>query len=133
MTTFALHQPILSPSGIEHAVALRLTPATKSDLDSPTASSSTSTRRALCNIVTARSNHLRIYEVLEEPSKIDVEKENERERVQGIRKGTEAVEGEVEMDEQGEGFVNMGSVKVFLSLVMSLSPLHNIFLLPHPA
>lgn len=29
-----------------------------------------------------------------------------------MRRGTEAVEGEVEMDEQGEGFVNMGAVKV---------------------
>ena len=29
-----------------------------------------------------------------------------------MRKGTEAVEGEVEMDASGEGFVNMGTVKV---------------------
>jgi cleavage and polyadenylation specificity factor subunit 1 len=29
-----------------------------------------------------------------------------------VRRGTEAVEGEVEMDEGGEGWVNMGSVKV---------------------
>jgi len=27
-----------------------------------------------------------------------------------VRRGTEAVEGEVEMDEQGEGFVNISQV-----------------------
>lgn len=38
-----------------------------------------------------------------------------------MRRDTEAVEGEVEMDRQGEGFVNMGSVKVILDTLLSMS------------
>ena len=60
----------------------------------------------------ARSHFLHIFEVREEPQPISTLKDDERERRARVRKGTEAVEGEVEMDASGEGFVNMGSVKV---------------------
>ena len=36
-----------------------------------------------------------------------------------MRKGTEAVEGEVEMDASGEGFVNMGTVKVNSEIILT--------------
>ena len=104
----ALRHEILPPSGVEFSACLRLTPATASD--SPTTSQTVG--RALFNVVVARSNFLRIFEVREEPQPISSTKDDERERRARVRKGTEAVEGEVEMDASGEGFVNMGSVKV---------------------
>lgn len=39
-------------------------------------------------------------------------------RPMGSRKDTEAVEGEVQMDGEGEGFVNMGTVKVIRSAIL---------------
>ncbi|KAF7292889.1 Cleavage and polyadenylation specific protein [Mycena indigotica] len=53
----ALHQEILPPSGVQFAVTLRLTPSPLQ---------STSTRHTLCNLVVARSNFLRIFNVVEE-------------------------------------------------------------------
>ena len=103
----ALRHEILPPSGVEFAACLKLTPSTVSS----TASSST-TPKALYNVVVARSNLLRIFEVREEPPPVSQKKEDERERRASVRKGTEAVEGEVEMDGSGEGFVNVGIVKV---------------------
>nr|GAT45957.1 cleavage and polyadenylation specific protein [Mycena chlorophos] len=50
----ALHHEILPPSGVQFAVTLRLTPQ------------SASTRRTVCNLVVARSNFLRVFEVCEE-------------------------------------------------------------------
>ena len=104
----ALRHEILPPSGVEFSACLKLTPATASG--SPTTSQTVG--RALFNVVVARSNFLRIFEVREEPQPISSAKDDERERRASVRKGTEAVEGEVEMDASGEGFVNMGSVKV---------------------
>ena len=109
----ALRQEILPPSGVEFAACLRLLPTTRSD-SSNLPGPSTITGRALFNVVVARSNHLRIFEVREEPAPISSQKEDEKERRASVRKGTEAVEGEVEMDASGEGFVNMGSIKVNL-------------------
>lgn len=106
----ALRQEILPPSGVEFAACLRLLPSTRADSKLP--GPSTISGRALFNVVVARSNHLRIFEVREEPAPISSQKEDEKERRASVRKGTEAVEGEVEMDVSGEGFVNMGSIKV---------------------
>ncbi|KAF5351191.1 hypothetical protein D9756_008185 [Leucocoprinus leucothites] len=105
----ALQQEILPASGVEFATSLRLLPSTRHDLST---SSSSSVRheiaaRVLCNVVVARSNILRIFEVREEPAPVPTQTDDERERKGKTRRGTEAVEGEVEMDEQGEGFVNI--------------------------
>ncbi|KAH0581631.1 hypothetical protein H2248_011332 [Termitomyces sp. 'cryptogamus'] len=102
----ALRQEILPPSGVEFATSLRLTPSTLEELPTPP---NATTRhefaaRALCNVVIARSSILRIFEVREEPVVPQVDDERERKKA---LKGTEAVEGEVAMDEQGEGFVNI--------------------------
>ncbi|KAF5380083.1 hypothetical protein D9615_006209 [Tricholomella constricta] len=102
----AFRQEILPPSGVEFATSLRLTPSTLGELRTPP---NATTRhefaaRALCNVVVARSSLLRIFELREEPAPPQVNDERERKRV---RRGTEAVEGEVEMDEQGDGFVNI--------------------------
>ena len=43
---------------------------------------------------------------------MDAQREEERERKAAVRRGTEAVEGEVEMDTDGEGFINLGKIKV---------------------
>ncbi|KAG6864394.1 hypothetical protein C0991_009920 [Blastosporella zonata] len=102
----ALRQEILPPSGAEFATSLRLTPSTLGELRTPP---NATTRhefaaRALCNVVIARSSLLRIFEVREEPAVPQVDDERERKKA---LKGAEAVEGEVEMDEHGEGFVNI--------------------------
>jgi cleavage and polyadenylation specificity factor subunit 1 len=107
----AIHQEILPPSGVEFATCMKLTPSTVTQ-NGP--SGSQTSKRVLFNIVVARSNVLRVFEVCEEPAPISQQKEDERERRASVRKGTEAVEGEVAMDGSGEGFVNMGTVKVNL-------------------
>jgi cleavage and polyadenylation specificity factor subunit 1 len=103
----ALRHDILPPSGVEFATTLKLTPSTATGF-----SSQETGPRVLSNVVVARSNLLRIFEVWEQPRQISTLIEDERERRADVRRGTEAVEGEVEMDEGGEGWVNMGSVKV---------------------
>ncbi|KAI0777316.1 CPSF A subunit region-domain-containing protein [Trametes elegans] len=103
----ALRQEILPPSGVEFAACLKFTPSTLSDSGPSTSQGG----RTLFNVVVARSNLLRIFEVREEQAPISTQKEDERDRRATVRKGTEAVEGEVEMDASGEGFVNMGTVK----------------------
>ncbi|KAI0259707.1 CPSF A subunit region-domain-containing protein [Gloeopeniophorella convolvens] len=109
----ALHQEILPPSGVEYATTLKLTPSTLTEAATPSTSTShgQSSPGALYNIVVARANILRVFEVREDPAPISPQLEDERQRRADVRRGTEAVEGEVEMDGQGEGFVNMGSVK----------------------
>ncbi|OJA10745.1 hypothetical protein AZE42_07268 [Rhizopogon vesiculosus] len=102
----ALRHDILPPSGVEFATTLKLTPSTVVGSSGQETGS-----RVLCNVVVARSNLLRIFEVWEQPPQISTHIEDERERRAHVRRGTEAVEGEVEMDEGGEGWVNMGSVK----------------------
>jgi len=62
----------------------------------------------MCNLVVARSSLLRIFEVREEPA--PVVKDEEKDRTLTVRRGTEAVEGEVEMDEQGDGYINIAKV-----------------------
>lgn len=103
----ALRHDILPPSGVEFATTLKLTPSTITG-----SSSQDKLPRVLTNVVVSRSNLLRIFEVWEQSPQISTYIEDERERRAHVRKGTEAVEGEVEMDEGGEGWVNMGSVKV---------------------
>lgn len=113
----AIHQEILPASGVEFATCLKLLPSTTAwSLSSPPNPSARTelASRALFNVVVARSNILRIFEVREEPVPILSQNEAERERRATVRKGTEAVEGEVEMDEQGDGFLNLGAVKVNL-------------------
>ncbi|KAF9448151.1 hypothetical protein P691DRAFT_801258 [Macrolepiota fuliginosa MF-IS2] len=105
----ALHQEILPASGVEFATSLKLLPSALQDLSaSPIANIRHElAARVLCNVVVARSNLLRIFEVREEPAPVSTHADDERERKGKTRRGTEAVEGEVEMDEQGEGFVNI--------------------------
>ncbi|KAL4078098.1 CPSF A subunit region-domain-containing protein [Scleroderma yunnanense] len=98
----ALRHDILPPSGVEFAVALKLTPAARPTNHVPS---------SFLNIVTARSNVLRVYDVREQPFIASNHVESEREKRAHIPKGTEPVEGEIEMDQEGEGWVNMGSVK----------------------
>ncbi|KDQ53751.1 hypothetical protein JAAARDRAFT_136615 [Jaapia argillacea MUCL 33604] len=111
----ALHQELIPASGIEYATSLNLTPSTITDHAVPAQPNNAArhelTPRVLCNVVVARSNLLRIFEVREEPAPILEGVEDEREKRGRMRRGTEAVEGEMEMDQQGEGFVNMGAVK----------------------
>lgn len=95
-----LRRELLPPSGVEYATSLNLIPNTlRGD---------SSGKKTFRNLVVARSSYLRIYEIREEPAPLPM--------VENVgtsgRKGTEAVEGEVEMDHQGEGFVNVGVVKV---------------------
>ena len=109
----ALRSEILPPSGVQFACSLKLLPCLVSrnrpGLDG-------TNRKALCNVVVAYSHLLRIYELVEEPIPIQVlaSQGATRDGWSRVKKDTDAVEGEVEMDTQGEGFVNMGAVKVAL-------------------
>lgn len=120
----ALHQEILPPSGVEYAATLKLTPATLADSAVPSTSTSHphSYQGALYNVVVARANILRIFEVTETPAPMS-QYQDEQNRRTDVPRGTEAVEGEVEMDTQGEGFVNMGSVQVTINIYVNDSPL----------
>lgn len=105
-----LRQEILPASGVEFATSLRLTPSAL-----PPNLSNVSTRhefvsRVLCNVVVARSSLLRIFEVREEAAPIQPQVDDERERRANVRRGTEAVEGEVAMDMQGDGYINIAKV-----------------------
>ena len=130
----ALYQEILPPSGVEYATTLKLTPATLSDSAVPSTSTShpRPSQGALYNVVVARANILRIFEVAENPAPISFQHQDEPNRRADVLRGTEAVEGEVEMDSQGEGFVNMGSVKVTSNIYVDPSPLPNDSHLPLP-
>lgn len=103
----ALRQEVLPPSGVEFATCLRLTPHCLND---PVSARHEFVSRVICNLVVARSNLLRIFEVREEPAPVHVQAEDERDRRAAVRRGTEAVEGEVEMDREGDGFINIGKV-----------------------
>lgn len=117
----ALRQEILPPSGVEFATSLKLTPATLEELPTPPGATTRHefAARALCNVVVARSSLLRIFEVREEPAPIPTQADDERERRSKVRRGTEAVEGEVEMDEQGEGFINIAKVIYIILVVLA--------------
>ncbi|KAK0240309.1 CPSF A subunit region-domain-containing protein [Armillaria nabsnona] len=111
MVMHALHQEILPPSGMEFATSLKLTPSAVKEWELPVPPNASTrhelTARVLCNVVIARSNILRIFEVREELATVSAQDEEEREKNSKIRKDTEAVESEVSMDRQGEGFVNI--------------------------
>jgi len=108
-----LYNELIPPNGVEFATFLNLKPLEKS-------SSSTSSARILGHLVIARSSSLRIFEVREEPAPLPTLQQVENDtKDEWMRRGTEAVEGEVEMDERGEGFVNMATVKV-------CKPVHNL-------
>ena len=100
----ALRRELLPPSGVEFAVSLSLTPASLANVTG---------KRVIRNLVVARSNFLRVFDVREEPAPLPIVED----AGSSGRKGTEAVEGEIEMDEQGEGFVNVGFVKVIILLI----------------
>ena len=95
----AIHQEILPASGVQFATCLKLLPTTLLSRDSlPTSDPSgllAVSRRSIFNVVVARSNVLRIFEVVEELAPMDAQREEERERKAAVRRGTESVEGEI--------------------------------------
>ena len=104
----ALRQDILAASGVEFAASLRLTPST---LGRPPLPPNSTARhefaaRVLCNVVVARSNILRIFEVREEVAALPAHVDDERHRQSAIRRDTEPLEGDAEMDND-EGIVNV--------------------------
>ena len=106
----ALRQDILATSGVEFAASLRLTPST---LGRPPLPANSTARhelaaRVLCNVVVARSNILRIFEVREEITALPAHVDDERHRQSAIRRDAESLEGDAEMvNDEG-----IGSVKV---------------------
>lgn len=107
----ALHNELLPPSGVEFAVSLKLASSTllrQNNDPGPSNGTELQGPRYLCNLVVARRDLLQIFEVREVP-----ELPSQQSLSNGkTRRDTDAVEGEVEMDAQGEGFVNIGAVKV---------------------
>ncbi|KAF9031687.1 hypothetical protein BDZ89DRAFT_948625 [Hymenopellis radicata] len=98
----ALHQELVPPSGVEFLASLKLTHST---IAVPVSARHELAARVLCNVVVARSNILRIFEVREELAQVSGQYEEERERKGKTRKDTESVEGETSME--GDGFVNI--------------------------
>ena len=102
---YAHRQEVISPSGVEFAVGVNLL--------LPFNPASSAEHQVLGHLVVARSSLLRIFEVRQQFVTL---RENLTSAVDtnGVRgrKGTEAVEGEVAMDVQGDGFVNIAEVKV---------------------
>ena len=106
MVLHALRQEILPADGVEFATSLKLTPQCF-----PAVSLRHEfVTRVLCNVVVARSNILRVFEVREEPAPVQADAEDERDRRSMVRRGTGAVEGEVVLDQAGDGFINIGKV-----------------------
>lgn len=115
----AVYQEILPPTGVDFATTLNLTPSTLASKNNGTSSptplaASTSTSHVLTNLITAKNNWLRIYEVREEEVQLPSLSNEERKAQNSTksRRGTEAVAGEIEMDSKGEGFVSVDTVKV---------------------
>lgn len=100
----ALHQEIQPPSGVEFVASLKLTHSTVVSARHEFAA------RVIANVVVARANILRIFEVREELAQMPGQYEEDRERKGKSRKDTEPVEGEMLMDRQGDGFVNIAKV-----------------------
>ncbi|ESK98097.1 cleavage and polyadenylation specific protein [Moniliophthora roreri MCA 2997] len=120
----ALHQEVIPPSGVEFATSLKLIPGA---LELPP---NASTRheiaaRVLCNVVVARSNILRIFEVREEPAPLPAVVDEEKDR-KALKKGADAVPGEVEMDRQGEGFVNIAKLVTQKSSVNTVTKFYHV-------
>jgi cleavage and polyadenylation specificity factor subunit 1 len=108
----SLRQEVLPPSGVEFSTSLTLMPPSLGELHAPPNATARQAfvARTLCNVVVARSSLLRIFEAREELAPVSSQVDDERDRRANVRKGTEAMEGEVVMDEQGEGFVNITKV-----------------------
>lgn len=109
----ALRREILSPSGVEYATSLNLIPSTVFRHRTSPADGRNGLPRSLGNMVVARTNYLRIYEVHEDSLPLQAVSNGAQNR-----RDTEAVEGEVEMDAQGEGFVNIGAIKVYITALL---------------
>jgi cleavage and polyadenylation specificity factor subunit 1 len=102
---YAHRQEVISPSGVEFAVSLKLL--------HPLSNSSSLEHQVLGHLVVARSSLLRIFEVRQQfvTLREHVASSVDTTGIYG-RRGTEAVEGEVAMDIQGDGFVSIAEVKV---------------------
>lgn len=74
-------------------------------MNPPTSYSSSSNNRprVLCNLVVARNNYLRVFEVLEELLPTSGNNEGS---------ASDPVPGEMEMDAHGDGFINVTELRV---------------------
>ncbi|CAE6332398.1 unnamed protein product [Rhizoctonia solani] len=88
-----LRQEILPPSGVEFAKCMRLTHSTLN---------SNSRQKIICNLVVARNNYLRVFEVVEEQAGTIGNAEGS---------ASEPVPGEMEMDSHGDGFINVTELR----------------------
>ncbi|KEP51741.1 cleavage and polyadenylation specificity factor protein [Rhizoctonia solani 123E] len=88
-----LRQEILPPSGVEFAKCMRLTHSTLN---------SNSRQKVVCNLVVARNNYLRIFEIVEEQGGVSGNAEGS---------ASEPVPGEMEMDSHGDGFINVTELR----------------------
>ncbi|KAF8318712.1 hypothetical protein DL93DRAFT_2225607 [Clavulina sp. PMI_390] len=101
---FALHQEIVRPSGVEYAISLNLV--------GPLDVSSSSDVQILGNLVVARANVLKVFEVrrqLVDPSRTNLGAPEHNLRASGGP--LDGPQDDVEMDGQGDGFVSMGELK----------------------
>lgn len=92
----ALRQEVLPPSGVEFAKCMKLTHSTLNLIPS-------ARPRVVCNLLVARNNYLRVFEVVEEPVATSGS---------GEGSASDPVPGEMEMDSHGDGFINITELRV---------------------
>jgi cleavage and polyadenylation specificity factor subunit 1 len=99
---FALHQEVLRPSGVEFAVSL--------DLVAPLTASSSSDIQVLGNLVVARSNVLKVFEIRRQYASLRADLKTHSESYSAMR--GDGVEKGGAMETIGDDFVNVGEFKV---------------------
>lgn len=123
----AIRHQVLPASGVEYATYLHLTPSslrTSRPSSSAPLTAGTSAYTAY-NLVVARANVLRIFDVRRgPPPPPSAGKSDARARKTPMKAGTEPLEGEVILDEGGEGFLSMGAIKAGRAPPTPVSRLH---------
>lgn len=104
---FALYQEVLQPSGVEFAISLHLV----APFDYP----SSSDVQILGNLVVARANVLKVFEVRRQSSDAMSGDFEPSDGLSGSAETQHMPSADVEMDGQGDGFVSMGELKVTCS------------------
>jgi len=102
----AFRQDLLPPSGVEYAVSLKFTPFARGRYPTPGGG------EVVANLVVARQNLLRVFDVRVEAAPLPTQAQVLAGDHGRSRRGMDTVEGEVQMDVGGEGFVSVAAVKV---------------------
>ncbi len=112
---YAIHSTLLAPSAIHHTLYLpHFTPSTIYPLPRPSTSTAPDIK-VVGNLVVAGISDLRVFEIREEPRPVLSHVSNGADGVNGINgSGGGAVDGMVDGEELGDGFLDNGPAQVRL-------------------